>query len=404
MNYKTIIATLLIILLFVSCEEDTPGSLFDPDERGNPAPEITAVDPPDGSLAGVGIVTITGNNFSPILHQNMVYIGTRAAHVLEASETQLVVRAPNEIGDTLRLRVAVAGAIAFSNEIVYSLEPAIELHGTLTDAQTPWAIAADIDGNVYVSISRAGASDGVQKVKADGTLEEYVPPRIPRYDGMKFGPDGSLYLVRNLRLIARVPPGGGTEENWLPLRVGTRFVDMDFDEHGYLWVVGHNDAIFRVDVGDQSVDEFPFNADIRSVRYFDGYLYVSAVKDVNGSTTSGIWRFAVDNASNLGEQELYFHFSEQYGSNNAIALAITFSADGYMYVGTNGPDGIIVVNPGGDGWESLYPGLILPTGMIFAWGDGPNLYYTRGETGNNDQALIRINTQREGAPYYGLQY
>jgi len=403
MNYKTIIAALLILFLFIGCEEDTPGSLFDPDYQGSPAPEITAVDPPDGSLAGVGIISISGNNFSTVLHQNTVYIGTRAAQVLEASATQLVVRAPNVVGDTLRLRVAVAGALAFSNEIIYPLEPAVEPHGRLTDAQTPWAIATDVNGNVYVSISRAGTSDGIQMIKEDGTLEEYVPARIPRYDGMKFGPDGSLYLVRNLRLIARVPPGGGPEENWLPMRVGTRFVDMDFDVFGYLWVVGNNDAIFRVNVDDQSVEEFPFNADIRSVRYFDGYLYVSAVKDVNGSTTSGIWRFPVDNSGIIGEQELYFPFSEQYGSNNAIALAITFSADGYMYVGTDGPDGIIVVDPGGDGWEPLYPGLISPTGMIFAWGEGPNLYYTRGETGNNSQALIRINTQREGAPNYGLQ-
>lgn len=403
MNHTYIITVLLFAILFIGCEEDSPGSLFDPDDGGNPAPQITAVDPPDGSLAGVGIITITGTNFSSTAHHNIVYIGTRAARILEASQTQLVIQAPNEVGDGLRLRVSVAGAIAFSNAIAYSLEPAVEMHGTLADAQTPWAIAADVDGNVYVSISRGGGSDGVQKVKADGTLEEYVPARIPRYDGMKFGPEGYLYLVRNLRLIARVPPGGGAEENWLPLRVGTRFVDLDFDENGYLWAVGNNDAIFSVNVNDKSVEEFPFEADIRSVRYFGGHLYVSALKEIEAGIKSGIWRFPVDGTGNLGEPEMYFAFSEQYPGNNPIALAITFSADGYLYIGTDGPDGIIVVNPGGNAWEPLYPGLISPTGMVFAWGDGPNLYYTRGEIGNSKQALIRINTQRESAPYYGLQ-
>jgi hypothetical protein len=403
MNYKYIIIVLLFAISFIGCEEDSPGSLFDPDNPGNPAPQITAVDPPTSSLAGVGIITITGTNFSSTLHENMVYIGTKSARILEASPTQLVLQAPNEVGNGLRLRVSVAGAIAFSNEIAYSLEPAVEMHGKLAEAQTPWAIAADSDGNIYASIARGTGSDGVQKITTDGILEEYVPARIPRYDGMKFGPEGYLYLVRNLRLIARVPPGGGAEENWLPIRVGTRFVDLDFDEYGYLWAVGGNDAIFRVNVNDQSVEEFPFNADIKSVRYFDGYLYVSALKDSNGDTKSAIWRFPLDGTGNLGEAEIYFAFSDQYPGNNAIALAITFSSDGYMYVGTDGPDAIIVVHPGGNSWEALYPGLISPTGMIFAWGKGPNLYYTRGEIGNNRQALVRINTQRESAPYYGLQ-
>jgi len=59
MNYTYIITVLLFAILFIGCEEDSPGSLFDPDDRGNPAPQITTVDPPDGSLAGVGIITIT---------------------------------------------------------------------------------------------------------------------------------------------------------------------------------------------------------------------------------------------------------------------------------------------------------------------------------------------------------
>jgi len=403
MKIKNILTAVLITTLFISCDPDYPDTLFDPDYRGNPAPVISSVDPAESSLAGVGIITITGNNFSPVNHENMVYIGTKSSKVLESSETRLLVQAPNEIGDSLLLRVAVTDAISFSNSLYYSLLPAIETYGDITESQMPWGIAIDADGSVYVSVSRGGSSDGVQKILPDGTLEEYVPARIPRYDAMKFGPDGHLYLVRNIRLIARVPPGGGAEENWLPFPVGTRLIDLDFDEHGYLWAVGNNENIFRVQMNEKSIEEFLFDADVKSVRYFDGSLYVSAITQTNDNEQSNIWRFPVDNTGNPGDPEIYFAFSEKYGENKAIALAITFSKDGHLYIGTDGPDGIIVVHPGGNEWEPLYPGLVLPKGLVFAWGDGPNLYYTRGETGNIKQALIRVNMQREGAPYFGIE-
>ncbi len=403
MKVKIIITAVLVAALFISCDQDYPDSLFDPDYTGKPAPVISSVDPADSSLAGVGIITISGSNFSPVNHENMVYIGTKSSKVLESSETQLVVQAPNEIGDSLLLRVAVTDAINFSNTLYYSLLPAIETYGDLSENQMPWGIAADADGNVYVSVSRGGNSEGVQKILPDGTLEEYVPPRIPRYDGMKFGPDGHLYLVRNIRLIARVPPGGGTEENWLPFPAGARLIDLDFDEYGYLWAVGNNEVIYRVQMDDKNIEAFDFVADIKSVRYFGGYLYVSAITQTDNSEQSNIWRFPIDNTGNPGDPEIYFSFSEKYNKNNAVALAITFSKDGHLYIGTDGPDGIIVVNPGGNEWEPLYTGLILPKGFAFAWGDGPNLYYTRGETGNISQALIRVNMQREGAPYFGIE-
>ncbi len=403
MKIKIIITAVLVAALFISCDQDYPDTLFDPDYTGNPAPVVNTVDPADSSLAGVGIITISGSNFSPVNHENMVYIGSKSSEILESSETRLVVRAPNEIGDSLLLRVAVTDAISFSNKLYYSLLPAIERYGDLSEAHEPWGVATDADGTVYVSVSQGGNSLGIQKILPDGSLEEYVPPRIPRYDAMKFGPDGHLYLVRNIRLIARVPPGGGTEENWLPFPAGARLIDMDFDEYGYLWAVGNNEVIYRVQMDDKSIEEFDFVADIKSVRYFDGYLYVSAVTQTGNGAQSNVWRFTVDNTGNLGNPEIYFAFSEKYGNNNAIALAITFSKDGHLYIGTDGPAGIIVVHPGGNEWEPLYPGLILPKGIAFAWGDGPNLYYSRGQAGNISQALIRVNMQREGAPYFGIK-
>jgi hypothetical protein len=399
-----IMMSIIVAVFFIACDNDYPGSLYDPNETGNPTPHITAVDPPDGSLAGIGIITVSGEHFSTVKEQNLVYIGKKSGRILEASQSQLIVQAPDEIGDSLRLRVSVAGAIAFSNELMYTLEPAIEEYGQLANNQTPWGIATDADGNLYVSISVGTQSGGIIKVTPDGAVSEFVPPRIQRYLGMKMASDGYLYLVRNLRLISRVQPGGGADENWLTLRIGAFITDIDLDEYGFLWAVGNNTAIFRVHIQSEAVEEFSFTANIRSARYFNGYLYVSALTTESGAASSDIWRFSVSSNGELGQAEKYFDFTSQYDKNNSVgekatAFGLTFAQDGMMYIGTDGPDAILAVNPD-KSWEPLYPGLLQPTGLFFAWGAGPNLFYTRGEIGTIAQRLFRINMQREGAPYY----
>jgi hypothetical protein len=219
---------------------------------------------------------------------------------------------------------------------------------------------------------------------------------------MKMGPDGYLYLSRNIHLIARVPPGGGQEENWLPFTPGDRVYDIEFDEYGFIWVVGNNDVIFRVNPADREIVQFPFDANSRSVRYYGGYLYVSAITVDDGLQRSDIWRFAVDGSGALGEPELYFEFSRVYNFEKGTAYSITFSDAGELFIGTDGPAGIILVSQSRE-WESFYTGLIAPLGLYFSWGEGPNMYYTRGEVGDNNQKLYRINTQRQSAPYYGIQ-
>jgi len=403
MKTKIIISTLIICgLLFLGCEEDSPGSFFDPNDRGASPPVISEVDPPDGSLAGVGIVRIIGENFSPVPQENMVYFGSKDGRILEASETELTVQAPNEIGDSLMLKVSTAGSLDFSNSVVYPLDPAVEPHPDLDENLTPWSSTTDADNNLYVSVSRGNESRGVLQITPDGEVSQYVPPAVFRYFGMKMGPDGYLYLTRNIHLISRIPPGGGAEVFWLPFVSGDRIHDIDFDEYGHLWGVGNNDVIFRVDVDEESYVELPFDANCRSVRYFDGYLYISAITDDNGINRSDIWRFSVDHNGNLGEPEIYFEFSDVYGFNSGTAYAITFSDEGELFIGTDGPAGIIYVGLDGQ-WEPFYEEVMTPHGLYFSWGDGPIMYYTRGEANQNQQKLKRVNMQRQSAPYYGVQ-
>lgn len=389
--------------MLLGCEEDSPGSLFDPDDDGRPQPVISEVIPKEGSLAAIGIVRIIGQNFSSIPHENMVYFGTKDGKILEASESELTVQAPNEVGDSLELRVSVTGAIYFSNTVEYSLEPAVEAHPDIDENLTPWASTTDAEGNLYVSVSRGTESRGILKITPDGEVSEYVPPRHLRYNGMKMGPDGYLYLCRDIRLIARVPPGGGQEENWLPFTIGDRIIDMDFDELGYLWAVGNNDVIFRVDPTEGDYVEYPFDANSRSVRYYDGSLYISAITEENGVNRSDIWRIPLDGNGDPEDAEIYFNFSRVYDYSEATAYAITFSSTGELFIGTDGHPGLILVNSDGD-WEKFYEEVMTPPGLYFSWGEGPYLYYTRGEvTDQYEQRLKRVITLRESATYYGIQ-
>jgi hypothetical protein len=128
-SFLIIISTVLML----GCKDDSPGSMFDPNFTGAPVPVITEVDPLSGSLAAIGIVYIMGENFSSVPHENIVYFGKKDGKILEASEIKLTVQAPDEIGDSLRLRVSVAGAIDFSNTVMYTLKPAVEIHPDINE-------------------------------------------------------------------------------------------------------------------------------------------------------------------------------------------------------------------------------------------------------------------------------
>ncbi len=97
--------SLFFITSFISCNEDTTPSL--PDVVNPPKgtkPVITSIAPPLESLAGVDVITINGSGFNPVAESNWVFFGSMRGTVLQATATQLVVRAPNNPKDTLQIK------------------------------------------------------------------------------------------------------------------------------------------------------------------------------------------------------------------------------------------------------------------------------------------------------------
>ncbi len=390
----------LAILLLSGCKNEITPSLYDPNYKGSPTPVISSINPTSG-LAGVTVFTITGSNFSAVKEENIVLFESITAQILTASTTQLTVKAPDLSKDSVRVKVTVLGAQQFSNTVLCKLEPAVAEFANIAAIGEPWGIACDKDGNVYVSLMSGGIGVGVKKFTPTGVLSDYSPvlTGVPRWVTLKIGPGGYLYASRQLAALYRIPPGGGPATLWLTPASGVgQIYDFDFDAQGNLWGGGNGVAIYRVKLDpDKSVKAFPFSGNVRSVRVYAGYVYVAA----NVAGADKIWRFRIISSDSLGGAETYFDFSAQYGVSGAGAYAITFSSDGDLYVGTDGPDGVIVVHAD-KSWEPLYPGLLKPQALLFAWGKGSELYITRSGTVAS-HTVIRVNTQKTSAPYYGRQ-
>jgi hypothetical protein len=385
----------LVLGIFVGCKEDPPTGLYDlPRETPRPQPVITSVDPPAVALAGVTDITITGSNFSTVKEENFVYFDASLAPVLSASATQLVVRAPVLVKDSISLRATVYKGELFSAARQYKLLSAVDPFGGLGKVEEAYGITADRDGNIYVSIVAGGTGAGVRKITPAGVKTDYSPatPGVTRWSGMKIGPGGVLYTARILKVIYQIPAGGGAAAIWVTgSSIGTVY-DLDFDADGNCWAVGNNTSVYRVKQ-DKSIKPFAFTGNLRAVRIYNGYIYLGGKVD----TTEGVWRAQIVNADSLGTFEKYFDFTAKYSSSAVNAL--TFAADGDMYIGTDAAAAIVVVHPSKVS-EPLYPGLFTPTTFAFTWGLSDDMYAVRTV---NTPAILKLTMLKNGAPYYGRQ-
>lgn len=406
-NYKKSLITGFLffsLLALISCNEDPTPSLLDLIGPSGSNPQITSIEPPNEALAGVTKVVINGSNFSADTSVNLVFFGTTRAKVLEASANRLVVLAPNVLGDSLTIKVAAEGDL-YSNKVQYSLRPAVSIYYTeFQDFEKPHAITIDENGNLYVSLE----GRGTKKIDTNLELLDYAPKGSETYwSSMKLGPSNTIYSARLSRGVWQVFENTQpTSAPWAITPTGTRIDDIDFDANLNIWGGGGgNSNVIIMIKPDGSFKTFPFQANVRSVRVFNNNLYVGGNKD--GS--EGVWSFPIISSDSIGASSLYYNVSQNY--SGASVNAITFSADGDLYIGstvnTNNPAAIITVHPDKTS-EELYAGLIKtslvndansganPDIEAFAWGTDNFLYFTqRGFT------IFKLDMQKLGAPHYG---
>lgn len=391
-------------LIILSCKDGI--SVYDPDyQSSEPRPVISNISPVDGYLAGVDSVIVTGENFSSVIDELTINFGGSPGVIKSATETQLVVRPGTITGDTVSVLVSRRGAEFFSNSYPYRLDPAIVNHPGLDANYRPLSvIAVDADESIYgfVNIS---SDIKFRKITKEGVISTYSgKTRFNNYTGAKFGSDGTLYLVSPASPAAAIftmPPGGNApgavEGVWAfpPASDRARFVDLAFDNNGYIWVVGNNENIYRYTFSDKSLKRFPFAENLRVSYVYNNELYVA------GSDSIGqkVWKFSIDGSGDLSSPEEVLILTGSQGSIRSL----TFDTDGRMYLAVvEGEHGILVFDQNNK-LTPLYEFVLEGAYYSLTWDEEGNIIGAVSSGQNGSLLLNKIDMfNRFKAPIYGI--
>ncbi|NOZ75561.1 MAG: hypothetical protein GXO90_09360 [FCB group bacterium] len=401
-------------LLIMNCSEpDYPENIYNPDAEALPDPVITSVSPSDSAFAGIGIVTLTGQNFSDRLDQNLVYFNGTKGDIQTASTTELVVKAPNLIADSVKIQVAVIGAYQFADYNNYKLYPPVIEWGNFDHFFALYGMAMDTSNNLYVSHSD---DRDILRVFSTGERDSLVygtHSAFLKADAMRMGPDGELYIARRYKKIYKIQAGGGSASAWMSLPGNVKAYDLDFDQYGNLYTGGRKNELYRVNVlsGESAfsaVAEYPTDVHVNAIRVFDGYVYI--IGDYIGTDTTviqdGIWRNQIQDASTLGTTELVIDWSTAMGPDAPILNGITFAQDGTMILSCDNVAALYSIDPPYSDQEiaPIYTEVLDPPATKITWGTGNYLFVNSRSSDDTKKRIFRIDMVKPGAPYYGRTF
>jgi len=410
--FKLIIAIILLVsTFFAGCAEEPGEGLYNPNNFvSGPAPKITNIETiypvysDSQAFAGIGVIRITGENFLNDASLNTVYFDNLPGTVLSASETELQVKTPNVLGDSVRIKT-VTNVDSFSTDYYYKLVAAVEEVFSFKESEAPKKITCDANGDLFFTMYLNGAlSDSVWLLTPAGILSGYGNP-VREYDAIKMDPNGELLGIHGTRSrIYTFPAGGGTQSLWL--NVGEKMKSFDFDANLNIWTAGPATAdICRIRTTDKDIKKFTYLKEVQALRVYNGDLYLATKTD----STIQIVTFPIINDDSLGTVETEYLDLTSLADYDVVGM--TFDVDGNMYIAVTSPEGIIKSPMGGGTYEALYPDVIYPerTSISLFWGpqNESNLYLSRTAVLDTSGAalvnpgIIKINTLNFGAPNYG---
>jgi hypothetical protein len=392
--YNTLKILPIAGLLFLnSCKDEVTPSLNDLSVGGAATPVITSFNPPNSALAGVTHVTITGQNFNPSAVGNFVYFNGLPADVLSATPTELVVIPPVVISDSIIVKVASYKSENFSNTLLYKLEPAVSEYypfDAKTKGEYPYAIWADNNENVYVSLSALGTKKILSGTPT--SLADFAPKGAETFwKGITLASDNAIYAAKPVRGVYKIV------ENTAPAAfvssvngIADNVNDVEYDAaRDVIWGGGATGILYRIGL-DKSVKKFNIVGSINAVRVAVNDLFVASTYN----SEEVVWKVAIISADSLGVPEQYFNFSTSVDPNLKI-MDLVISADGDLYLGTDkNNDPIFDVHPD-KSFETLYPGLISGSVFSLSWGYEKYLYMTNIVDGVG-KTVLRIDMQKPG--------
>jgi len=408
---------MLFALYYIKCEQDEPTSVYNPDEQFKSDPLITHIYP-DSALAGFSVITIHGENFSSNPDENIVFFkdiqnpdAVEEADIISASETELVVLAPEIFGDSIQIKLSVIGALKYAVFPRYKLMPAVEsisvrLESDLSDVNLfATGVAVDRLENVYVFLNKTSSVSSGAEIRVlpfSGQFDNFTTSPFLT-SGFVIGPGNSLYATANLgriKYIGIFTPDGSSSIYKTLSKIPR---DLDFDSEGNIWIVAGKEVfILKKDMTVTSIDSYPL--ELYGLRIFENFLFVIGQTGKEDYAEQIIWKSKIQNDNTLNDRVEFINKASVTWIDTSHINAFTLDSEGYMYVATNKmEDCIIVIRPNGEYEGILYPRLINHPVCDLTWGEGTFMYGTQMIRSSEPikSNLLKINLQKYGAIYWG---
>lgn len=406
---KILIVLLLAVFAVLSCSEDEKSSVYQGSGNDRPDPIGTSISAQVNPFyAALDEVIIEGQNFSPVAAENRVLFNGVPGVVTTSSATMIKAKSPAEtVGDSIRIHVNVKNAANYAKFgddffTYFNISSVTSLFGGFDKIDKIFASDFDSDGNMYVSLAEdnKGNVKVIQKITPDGVATVFGKTSFTKASGLKVGPSGALFYVNLLPYIFTLEQEGAKDKLYAPVPGPVN--DLDFAPDGRIYCAGGGEAIYMVNTDKSSSTVATYDGfSINTIRVFNGYVYVAASKTGNEQQAAeeAIYRNKINTDGTLGVNELYYDWNKNYALYDVNSF--TFSADGILYIGTNAPGSIIVVQL--DGSDAvLYPGILDYKAFTLTWGTGNYLYLNSKDAENPEAtAMVKIDMRKAGAPYNG---
>ncbi|MBN1997136.1 IPT/TIG domain-containing protein [candidate division KSB1 bacterium] len=402
MKYKILFILCVTALCFQRCQYDAPTEVWNPDKTYPAPPQITSLKPDGSQFTGAMVINIIGANFGTQKDQVNVYFGNEQASILTVSDTEISVKRPVITGDSLVVKVVVNDAVEIAEFFPYKLSQIASEYSSFLAGDVVYGVAMDAADNLYVMV-RNGV---IFKVSPDGVRDLYTDLSISKAEDLKVGPGGDVFLTAKVRgnsYFYRVLPEANDLEELG--KIAPRAFKFDYTPDHNIYFSGDECGAYFVDENYNSKKVGGYdNFDVRAVRVYNGYLYLSAV--YNGSNTdiipAGIYKSEILADGELGPVETVFDWRNAGDFSELEPGQIAISEDGDIVIGTDYTEPLLYVHSDGTA-ESLYPGLLTPSAIHVVWGNDEYLYYSRGdEAGEYDVGrIIKVRMVKKSAPYYG---
>ncbi len=389
-NFKiTITSTFIVMLIIISCEQNIPPAIWNPDVDYGLPPTIENVDP-DSAIGGVNEIIILGENFSPIKDSNIVYYKNQLMDVKSASESEIVFYRPNIFSDSADVKVVVPnrynGVGKFPGYKITEVEiPFGDFRNEVNDIT---GIAVSKDNDLYVTIGRY-----LYKVLSNSKYEQVgaqLSRAFRRLTDIKFGPDGKLYVAVDDDIIYKLDANTAVATEWAKPDKDIAYFDFFDDGGGNYYLYGGADkGLVRINSEGECtlIGGYTDDYDILSVKVYSGYVYLA----IKYSGSWAIWRNEIKSGGSLGEKHVYFDWADAGEFSENEFTSITFDSRGDLIVGikntgtnVNTTDPFAVVHPDGSCEAmSMYfnRDILEPTADQFAWEtNGRYMYINRGKT------------------------